>query len=398
MTLNVKNSPAPRPLHTTTTRAPANATPTAPSGAANGAASASPTAQVQPQKPAISAPPGYHQDQLGKAQVPSQAPTGHAAFQSKQDVAALNSRRSSVFATRSPPGGASGPVSSAQSKQIEQLQAPTQVSARGASKTEQDFDALAQKHGVSCSTRIFQSDRLSGTAAQEFKGARNGVCIAMSSEWIRSGIQDAKAGNGNQSQLFQMLAENGGKTDINPHFIQLQHQSLESLSNINQLVGKQQAALDDLRKTNELSKAPEPSKWTPWVPPRPDANVLQQKFDAYKTAEAAANKAKQTELNRLVGGVSQGVPGPSAECSKLTNDFSGQFSNGFHQVSIFKPNGSGGHDMAIHMGDKPKLIDPNTGVMEFQSKAQLNSFMKDHMRTFYPDYSAGKFESTHYPS
>jgi hypothetical protein len=53
--------------------------------------------------------------------------------------------------------------------------------------------------------------------------------------------------------------------------------------------------------------------------------------------------------------------------------------------------------MAVRMGDQPQLLDPNTGKWEFKSKEHMNNFMKDYMKTMYPSYSSGNFESTHYP-
>ncbi|OJH34941.1 YopT-type cysteine protease domain-containing protein [Cystobacter ferrugineus] len=400
MTINVKNSPAPRMLNTTSTHAPAKSTPTAKSDAANGATGASPSPQVQPQKPPASAPPGYHQDQLGKPKAPSQAPTGHGGvFQSQKDVATLNSRRGTVFSTRPSQGGPSGPASSAQPKQLEQLQTSAHLSNRGASKAEQDCNALAQKHGAACTTKIFQSDKLNSVATQEFPGARNGVCIAMSSEWIRSNIQDAKTGTNDHSQLFHTLAENGGRPEVNAHFVNLQHENLAAISHINDLINKKNTALADLVDTNERFKQPPPPKWKAWAAPHPTEAEVLQKLDTANAAQAAYSQAKQNELNRLVGGVSHGSAGTAAKINELENNFAGQFpQNGFHQVSIFRADGSGGHDLAVQMGDKPRLLDPNTGEWKFESKQQMNDFMKDYMKTMYPSYSSGNFESTHYPS
>ncbi|ATB36308.1 hypothetical protein CYFUS_001722 [Cystobacter fuscus] len=75
--------------------------------ATTGSAGAPTGQQVQQQKPPASAPPDWHQDQLGKPKAPSQEPSsGNAVFKSKDDVAAMNARRNSVYGAR--PSGSSG--------------------------------------------------------------------------------------------------------------------------------------------------------------------------------------------------------------------------------------------------------------------------------------------------
>ncbi|OJH42176.1 YopT-type cysteine protease domain-containing protein [Cystobacter ferrugineus] len=371
-----RSAPMPRVLDSTPTSRPA-------SPATSGAAAPAAAPRAETSKAPAAPPASYHQDQLGKARAPSQAPAGNPVFQSKQDIAVMNSRRNSVYGARAP---------------------KVSNRAESTSQTRVDCDQLAQKHGTACTTKIFQSDpgRLEGAAIQAFPGTSNGVCVAMSSEWIRANLQDAKEGTQAHSTLFHEMAENGGGR-INSHFFNKQQQHLESNQHINPLVEEQKAAQQAVIKTyNDIQNPPKPSLWasmTGSAQPPPTMADLAPKNAAYHAAKKAADDAKQAELNRVVGNLSHGSVEPGSDFDKVHQDFAGQFpKQGFYQVSLFRKDGTGGHDIAVQMGNNPRLLDPNTGEWKFQSPAHMNAFMHDYMKTIYPSYAGGYVDSTHYPA
>ncbi|QSQ14775.1 YopT-type cysteine protease domain-containing protein [Myxococcus landrumensis] len=385
---SIKSFPQAKPLYSTNTQAPASPV--------EAHKSASPAAQ--PQKAATSTPALHQKDLLGAPKSPSENPEGQAVFKSKADVQTLNARRGSVYAARGTPSPPNAPPS----------------------PTETTSNALAQKHNVNFGVKILQGDagRLAGDAVNEFARTRNGVCIAISSDWIRANLTDDKQNSSTNKDIFKSMVEpvlqsNGTyKTELNPHFVHMQNESAEAINGINSLVETQQNTFDTLVDANNRYKAQQAQAGQPPStlssissffskppPPVTDAD-LQQHLNNYQSAQKAADGAKAAELSRLVGGVSAGtVESKGKDFDTLKQDFTGQFQkDGYYQVSIFTQDGRGGHDIAVQMGAQPRLLDPNTGEWTFRDKAQMNAFMKDYTQTFYPGYAAGTFNATHYPA
>jgi hypothetical protein len=298
-------------------------------------------------------------------------------------------------APRAAPQGSAAPLP----QNIRPSAVATPVAPRGQPlDVKQECDNLGKKHGAACTTQIYQSDRLSGTAVNEHPGTSNGVCVGMSSEWIRSNLQDAKHGGTSGAETFKLLAENKtGGGAIHPHFVHMQTENMAADKRFNQKIGETQTAL---QKYDDMKNTPEPSKWNPLARPKPsDQEVEQQKRHAVGLYNESQTM-KQQQYSGLVGNLSTpNFTHKDASFNQMQQKFSGQFPNdGHYQVSIFKPDGTGGHDFAVQMGKQPRLLDPNTGEWQFQSKPQMDNFMKDYTSKIYPSYAGGNFNAVHFPN
>ncbi|ATB37865.1 hypothetical protein CYFUS_003290 [Cystobacter fuscus] len=399
----INNRPA-QATHTATRTSqaanPSSTNGTAKSGATNEAAATGSTGapagpQVQQQKPA-SAPPGWHQDQLGKQKAPTQDPSaGNAVFKSKQDVAVMNARRGSVFTTR--PAGTSN--NAATTAQISHLAAPSPQLGKSASgsSVQADCQALSQKYGANMLANSFQSDRLEGQTFKEFSKANEGVCAAMATEWIRLNLTDQQRGGDVNKQVFRQMVGHG--QNMSAHFAAIQHQNQETIADLNKMGAAADKLHDEALDAQKRHTNPGiMDKMRGTIPTVADVNG---KIRAANNALNAHSAAQQAHLNGLVDGLSAAQRHPQRRpINDLANNFAAQLPNGgFSVIHLHHPSEPTGHDIAVHNTNPPRLLDANTGEWQFQSTNDMNAFMNEYVQKFYSqqDFAGGSFSLTHYP-
>ncbi|ATB37775.1 hypothetical protein CYFUS_003200 [Cystobacter fuscus] len=351
MTINVKNRPAPRTLNTTSTQAPAKSTPTAKSDAANGTAGASPSPQVQPQKPSASAPPSYHQDQLGKPKAPAQAPSGNAVFQSRQDIATLNSRRGSVFSTRPAQG------TSASS-------APLATSARQAPAK---FQQLATTHQAEITA---WSDQANNPTIQN-SSEKGGVCAAMVNEWARAG----SAGPQQEADFRKRL--NDGDTQ---HFVDLQRTSRQK--------HEQFIKNDDFLESHPIANHLK-SDVRNELKAENDKHNQTMNVAGFKPEDMLFPATKRINSNEHLAEMVSGAMQTAKPLVPEGTSF-------FAKMMVTDKNQTGGHAIGVKMTHLPggkmeySMLDPNTGEFSKIPEQNLKNFMTDHMnKTYGKDYVGG---------
>ncbi|OJH36260.1 hypothetical protein [Cystobacter ferrugineus] len=364
--------------------------------ATTGSAGAPTGQQVQQQKPPASAPPGWHQDQLGKPTAPSQEPSsGNAVFKSKDDVAAMNARRNSVYGAR--PSGSSGRA--AATAQTSHLEAPSPqlgMSASGSS-VQADCQALSQKYGANMMVESYQSDRLSGKTFAEFTRANQGVCAAMATEWIRLNLIDQRNGGVVNQQVFRDLVGQG--QNMHAHFASLQHQNQEAIEHLN----KMGAEADKLHgvAADAHQRHTSPTMWDKMRGTVPTVAEANAKIGAANSALNAHRAAQQAHLSGVVGNLSTPQRHPQKRpIDDLANNFAAQIPNGgFSVIHLHHPSDPTGHDIAVHNTNPPRLLDANTGEWQFNTINDMNAFMNEYVQKFYSqqEFKGGSFSLTHYP-
>jgi hypothetical protein len=354
----------PKALTSAPSAPPSSATNSSKSSAANGASATGNTGsvtgpRVQQQPPPAAAPPGWHQDQLGKQQATPQDPSAKAMFQSQETVAALNSRRGSVFTTRASPGAPGSTASEELAPQSGSLHAM-------AKKPTKDHQQLATKHQAQLSAWVEQGR---DPVIQKSSEA-GGVCSVMVEEWSREGLKgpSGEAGfrntlNSGDYQQFVDLQKKSG-------FVQQQVVQNENFIVSNSLAS-QNLSVDERRTLQQETLAHDRNNHIPGLNTR---NVTPQ------NPAITTNLDFAFELSRT-----------------LQRDQPAEGTSAFYKLGITDTSGAG-HAIGLKTEHLPggklehSMLDPNTG--EFTKIPQQNfaTFIKEHMnQTYDKGYQGGEW-------
>ncbi|WP_158620454.1 hypothetical protein, partial [Corallococcus sp. CA031C] len=248
-------------------------------------------------------------------------------------------------------------------------------------------------------------------------GTQDGVCSAMTSEWIRTGIEaggDPKKG----SQAFGKLTDNhfGGLID-KQHAESLQSNSLTKLNNEHMsAVSKFQDSVEQLKdkraqrnEINELLTNPDltPDERQGLKQQRAELNQEFKAGMAQLNQDKEALEHKQAAMQSLTddfrtgrGGGNPGVRVQDYEPIEGSTFgqklFDGTKEDGHYRMGLRKPGESAdGHVIGLHKTDgKSRLMDANTAEWQTNSHKDLVNLTAEHIDRLYPDYKS--FDLTRY--
>ncbi|RKH56802.1 hypothetical protein [Corallococcus llansteffanensis] len=247
-------------------------------------------------------------------------------------------------------------------------------------------------------------------------GTDAGVCSAMTSEWIRTGIEaggDPKKG----SQAFGKLNDNHFGSFIDKqHAESLQGDAIKHQNNANlsKLAGID-SKLEKLRETQAQRNGLTEKLTDPDLSPKERQALKQQRAEltqdlkqgmAEVKEESASVAAKQAELEKHThafrkerGGGNDGVHVQDYE--PIQSDFPHKLhaatqQDGHYRVGLRKDGDSAeGHVIGLHKTDgKSRLMDANTAEWQTNSHKDLVNLTAEHIERLYPNYSA--FDVTRY--
>ncbi|MCY1078033.1 YopT-type cysteine protease domain-containing protein [Archangium lansingense] len=366
-----RNAPIPKTLTSAPSAPAANPTNVAKNSAAHETSATGRTGpatgqQVQQQQPPASAPPGWHQDQLGKPKATPQDTSAKAMFQSKETVAALNSRRNSVFTTRASQGTPKG----VEANPAEIASASGSLHAM-AKKPSKDYTQLATNHQAQLSAWVEQGrDPVIQASSQA-----GGVCSVMVNEWARSGLLGADA-----EGAFRALLHSGSYG----HFVELQKEG-EFVQN--QVVKNEQFLVaDDLAKNHMTLN---------------DRRTLQQQSAARDRNNTIPNLTTR-DVTPQGATISSHLDFGFALSRVVRNEFPPGNTSAFFKLGINDSNGDSGHAIGIKASRLPggtvefSVLDPNTGEFTQIPQDRFAGFWKDHMAQTYDNaYQNGTWSLLH---
>ncbi|NOK33435.1 hypothetical protein HMI49_09525 [Corallococcus exercitus] len=248
-------------------------------------------------------------------------------------------------------------------------------------------------------------------------GADAGVCSAMTSEWIRTGIEaggDPLKG----SQSFGKLTDNHfGKLIDKQHAEHLQSNSLtsknnEHLADIAKLEGSVkllQGKSAQRKEINELLTNPDltPEQRQGLKAQRTALTQELKEGMAQLNQDQAAIAKKQEALSGLVDdfrtGRGGGHPGVKVQDFEPIDGetfgqklFEGTKENGHYRIGLRKPGEAAeGHVLGLHKTDGPnRLLDANTAEWKTNNHKDAVNLTLEHIDRLYPGY--GSFDITRY--
>ncbi|OJH39548.1 hypothetical protein BON30_18815 [Cystobacter ferrugineus] len=351
----------PRALNSTSSSTPASSANSTQSSAATGSAGATAEAKVQEQKPPASSPPGYHKDQLGKPNATPQDTSANAVFQSKKDVAALNSRRNSVFTSRP----AQGNPGSAASREL----APQAGALQGGHKKaypQPEFLTLAAQNGAHIDAWV---DQANNESVQNSPHAA-GVCNAMVNEWTRAGV------NGTDAAFSAVL-----QTGQYHQFVKLQEKATQVQ---HQVIKNENFILDNSAHNMGFG----------------DQFMLQVQNSAHDQNNAVPNLNTQ-RLTPQNAGITTNANLAGQLSTLLQQNMPPAGSTANFKMRIVDTNGAG-HAIGIKTHHLPNgqvehsMLDPNTGEFTKIPQQNFTQFVTDHMNLMYGnDYQNGRWALNH---
>ncbi|RKG94098.1 hypothetical protein [Corallococcus terminator] len=248
-------------------------------------------------------------------------------------------------------------------------------------------------------------------------GTDAGVCSAMTSEWIRTGI-DAGGDPKKGSQAFGKLTDNHfGSLIDKQHAESLQGNSLTKLNNehlsdiaklqgsVEQLQGKsaQRKQINELLTDPTLSPEQRQGLKAQRAELTQDLKAGMAQLNQDKDAIAHKQAAMQSLTDDFRTGRGGGNPGvrvqdyePIDGGSFAQKLFDGTKEDGHYRMGLRKAGESAeGHVIGLHKTDgKSRLMDANTAEWQTDSHKDLVNLTAEHIDRLYPDYKA--FDLTRY--
>ncbi|RKH35600.1 hypothetical protein [Corallococcus sicarius] len=248
-------------------------------------------------------------------------------------------------------------------------------------------------------------------------GTDAGVCSAMTSEWIRTGIEaggDPKKG----SQAFGKLTDNHfGSLIDKQHAEHVQGSALQKKNNASMdSIAKFQDDVDVLKNKQQQRKFINEQLTNPHLTPEQREGLTTQRQEltqdisqgvAKMKKDSASIEATQMELQGLRQDFRTGRGGghPNVrvqdfepiEHNFAQKLFDGTQQNGHYRMGLRKDGeGEGeGHVIGLHKTDgKSRLMDANTAEWQTDSHKDLVNLTAEHIERLYPNYTA--FDLTRY--
>lgn len=231
----------------------------------------------------------------------------------------------------------------------------------------------------------------SALVQNQFKRAAEGVCSAMTAEWIRINLSTTNTAK---------AIEEFGKLLVLDFQRLVQIQDLE----MRRLDERQKLVKNAVEATEKAETMTETVQGTGFgmiraLFSKPTVQQTNQQVRLANALQRIVRDASDAEHRSGSGGLGAGTPAGDGSILKLKQTLPGQTQlDGYYRLSLSPLIPGTGHVIGLHKtAGKCRLMDPNTCEWETANHADLCQLMHKHIKTFYVfDFFAGSYSLLRY--